>query len=167
MSLWLLLSKANSGAGWRSARQTSRFPHWECRSMSSAIFIVLAFFSRLLFNKWAGAFKGQIYWQSSCCDAQPAHVVYFLNGKPHLCIFTVQLLSLSLCVNEDDFISTGKFDPICVMHRQTAQVNDIIELMSYTPLSAVHSYGQPEAWRLSASYTGYCMFDESLEGRIW
>lgn len=112
-------------------------------------------------------FKAQIYWQSSCCEAQSAHVVYFLNGKPHLRVFTVQSLSLGLSVNEDDFISTGKFDPICVMHRQTAQVNDIIELMSYTPLSAVHSYGQPEAWRLSASYTGYCMFDESLEGRIW
>ncbi len=54
-------------------------------------------------------------------------------------------LSLGLCVNEDDFISTGKFDPVCEMHRQTAQVNDIIELMSYMPLSAVHSYGQPEA----------------------
>lgn len=37
------------------------------------------------------------------------------------------------------------------MHRQTAQANDIIELMSYTALSAVHSYGQPKAWRLSAS----------------
>lgn len=94
-------------------------------------------------------------------------LMYFLNGNPHLFIFTVWSLYLGLCVNEDVFISTGTFDPIFVVHRQTAEVNNIIELMSYTPLSAVHSHGQPEAWRLSASYTSYCMFDEYLEGRIW
>lgn len=168
MSLWLLLSKANSGAGLRSACQTSRFPRWECRSMSSAILIVSDFFL-LLCDKRIGFFflKNRFIDQAPAARLYNPTLMYFLNGNPHLFKFTVWSLYLGLCVNEDVVISTGTFDPIFVVHRQTAEVNNIIELMSYTPLSAVHSHGHPEAWRLSASYTSYCMFDEYLEGRIW
>lgn len=46
--------------------------------------------------------------------AQPARVVLFLNGNPFsLSILTLQTLSLGRCVSEDDFMSRGKFDPVC------------------------------------------------------
>lgn len=158
--------KQTAGLDWGVHARPPVF-HAESAAACRVLFwLLLGGFSSAPFNKWSGVFlKDRFIDRAPAARAQPAHVVLFLNGNPFsLCILTLQSLSLGLCVNEYDFMSRGKFDPFTKMHRQTAQVNDIIELMSYTPLSAVHSYGQPEAWRLSASYTGYCMFDESLEG---
>lgn len=129
-----------------------------------------------IFSSFSSFSKGRIHWPSLCCEAHACgprgwvsewRTPPLLPPPPPLCIFTLASFRPGPRVNEDDFISAGKFDPICENHGQTARANDIIELMSYTPLSAAHSHGLPEAWRLSAPYTAYCMFDESLEGRIW
>lgn len=138
-------------------------------STPSAILIVvglLFFLSSAPFNKWSGVFfKGQIYWQSSCCEGSTSPRGPVSEWKPLLSLYLhckhSPLAGVSMKMTS---CLVANLIPFAKMHGQTAQVNDIIELMSYTPLSAVHSYGQPEAWRLSASYTGYCMFDESLEG---
>lgn len=61
-------------------------------------------------------FKGQIYWQSSCCEGSTSPRGLVSEWKPLLSIYsilTLQSLSLGLCVNEDDFMSRGKFDPVC------------------------------------------------------
>lgn len=117
MSLWLLLSKANSGAGLRSACQTFRFPRWEYHCTLSAFLIVLGFFSPSLSNgrRFSFFFYGQIYWHE--------HLLWGSTGPRGLVSEWKTSLSLSvylqynhspfgLCVNEDDFISSGKFDPI-------------------------------------------------------
>lgn len=88
-------------------------------STPSAILIVvglLFFLSSAPFNKWSGVFflKDRFIDRAPAARAQPARVVLFLNGNPFsLSILTLQTLSLGRCVSEDDFMSRGKFDPVC------------------------------------------------------
>lgn len=90
-------------------------------STPSAILIVwllwgCCFFSLLLLSTNGAAFflKDRFIDRAPAARAQPARVVLFLNGNSFsLSILTLQTLSLGRCVNEDDFMSRGKFDPVC------------------------------------------------------
>lgn len=59
--------------------------------MSSAILIVSA-----SFQPTDRRFKGQIYWHGPRCEAQPAHVVEFLNGRPSHSITLLACVSMKM-----------------------------------------------------------------------